>query len=106
MRRIMTPLLIIALALAPLVTVAQTGGNGDIVVVLTTPANVDVEGQFIPVAMGDTTSEDTPMRWMYIAMGGMAALMLATIPIILTAIATSAAAGVATGWAYDYYVAR
>lgn len=104
MRRILTPLLIMFLAVAPHTAVAQTGNNKNVVVAATTPADANVDGQFIPVVMDDMAEADTPMRWMYIGMGGMTAFMLATMPITLPAIAASAAAGVATSWAYDYYM--
>ncbi len=112
MRRFVTPFLILVLAVAPLAAVAQTGGNGggnsggdgNVVVAATTPADANVEGQFIPAAMEDMAEGDTLMRWIYIGMGGMTAFILATMPITLPAIAAAAATAVATGWAYDYYV--
>jgi hypothetical protein len=94
----------IILAVAPLTAAAQTGGNGNVVVAATTPADANVEGQFIPAATEYMAEGDTLIRWIYIGMGGMTAFMLATMPITLAAVAGASATAVATSWTYDYYV--
>ncbi len=105
MRIIPTLLLTLFVAIAPVAAVAQTGDAGNVVAVATTPADASLDGQFVPVAMEDMDKGDTAMRWMYIGMGGMTAFMLATMPITVPALVATAAAGVATSWAYDYYMA-
>ncbi len=105
MRTIPTLLLTLFVATAPVAAIAQTGDSGNVVAAATTPADASFEGQFMPVAMEEMDKDGTAMRWMYIGMGGMTAFMLATMPITVPALVATAAAGVATSWAYDYYMA-
>ena len=94
MRTLASLLVILALTFSGGSAFAQTAGTG-------TKAPMHDRSTMTDQAAASSTME-TDMRSMCVAMGAMTAYMVYVMPITTGAIVAAVGAGVATAWAYDY----